>query len=55
MKKKIWACVKCGVAFPQGLPYETKNCPFCDGKLKLHRVVDPFTLALEGKKKAKLT
>jgi len=50
MKKMIWACVKCGVAFPEGLPYGTKNCPYCDGELKLHRVVDPVTFELERKK-----
>ena len=49
MKKMIWVCVKCGAAFPEGLPYGTRNCPYCDGELKLHRVVDPLTYELEKK------
>jgi len=42
VKDEIWACPKCGVAFPEGLPYAEKKCPYCGNDLKVHKIVDPF-------------
>ena len=44
-EKKIVACAKCGVAFPEWdaeLAHELDmKCPYCKGKLQLHTVVEP--------------
>lgn len=41
---KMLACDKCGVAFPDWDVEIAKefnmNCPYCDGEIKSHRVVE---------------
>jgi len=45
MTEQMWACTKCGVAFPEWdaeMKKEFTKCPYCEGELKLHEVVYPL-------------
>lgn len=45
-EKRMWACVRCEVAFPE-LPAKEgirENCSFCGGELKLLRVVKKMVI-----------